>query len=316
MLCDVCCVVLCVCAVQGPRLIEIPRNFYEGLQCLFDAQSNKHFVCPTNANQTMFVYNILTFCRYLTTLILLKFGGSSSSVLVFLSASLSLPLTNLCFQSSWLMGSFAESPKHAQYLCSALAFVGLLCYAYAERTKLLHDSQMAKAMALAAEPQDADGAEAEAAAEEPLVKQKQPIKNASKSNTKAPQTSTFLSNSERRSQPSNEPSSASSSTSTSASTSAPASAADAAVAALAAVVTATDLMETDALDTAALQPQPPTAVPSTTSPAPPTTTQSVPSTAISIPPPSTASSAAPAPPNASNAPASSAAQPDLLTADH
>jgi hypothetical protein len=111
----------------------------------------------------MFVYNILTFCRYLLTLVLLKYGGSSASVLVFLSASLSLPITNLCFGSRALMGAFAESPKHAQYLCSLISFVGLLLYSYAEKHKLSQskaDEQMTEALLTPDDGPKADAATA------------------------------------------------------------------------------------------------------------------------------------------------------------
>ncbi len=125
--------------VEGPAWREIPGNFYDGLMCvLFDyAGSNHahHFVCPTNVQSIMFIYNILTFARYLMTLTLLKYGGDSGSVWIFLSASLSLPITNICFSSRFLMGAFAESPKHQQYFCSAISFVGLLTYAYANKYK-------------------------------------------------------------------------------------------------------------------------------------------------------------------------------------
>jgi hypothetical protein len=125
------------CFLAGPNLRDLPLNLWQGLLCVIGLDKDTPaFACPDSTVSTMAAYNVLTFARYLSTLVLLKYGGASSSVLVFLSASLSLPLTNLAFQSDFLMGAFRERPKANQYLCLAVGITGLLLYAWAERQKV------------------------------------------------------------------------------------------------------------------------------------------------------------------------------------
>jgi hypothetical protein len=92
----------------GIPISEMPRNLADGWKC-FTGEHLPGYACETSSPSSAGLVVMFVFANFLYNVVLLMMVKHGSALSLVIACAMALPLTNIVFTQSWVMGSDVES---------------------------------------------------------------------------------------------------------------------------------------------------------------------------------------------------------------
>lgn len=111
----------------GIPIEDMPRNLADGWQC-FLGQHLAGYACETASPSSAGLVVMFVFANFLYNVVLLMMVKHGSALSLVIACAMALPLTNIVFTQSWVMGEDVETFSIYNMVGLVLVVVGFLAY--------------------------------------------------------------------------------------------------------------------------------------------------------------------------------------------